>query len=88
MATISITPMLNEKTNKITYITAINNELSDQRAVEGNYIKLPDNSEQIQFLPSDPPYNVIPRLTDRGTVILELRMDQYVDFRHRLDISS
>jgi hypothetical protein len=96
MATISITPMLNEKTNEMTYITAIkhpdkkNQDNEDEimgclpHVPKGNYVKLPDNSEQIHFVSSELPYKVLPRLTGNGTIILELTIDQFVDLRHKL----
>ena len=88
MTTVSLTPMLNEKTNNLTYVTTVKNDVSDENVMSGNYIKLPDNSEQIRFIPSQLPYQVLPRLTERGTVILELQMDQFIDLRHRLETST
>lgn len=96
MATISITPMLNEKTNEMTYITAIQNtsknfQYNASKIMEclphipkGNYVKLPDNSEQIHLVSSELPYKVLPRLTDNGTIMLELTIDQFIDLRHKL----
>ena len=84
MVTISITPLLNEKTNSITYLSSVRGDTDENLITKGNYLKLPDNSEDIKFIPSDVPYRVIPRLTERGTVILELNMDQYLDLKYKL----
>ncbi|CAH6419247.1 Hypothetical protein HVR_LOCUS446 [uncultured virus] len=86
MATISITPLLNEKTNDIIYVTTVkrDKDTEDEQTMKGNYIKFPDNNEDIKFIPSEIPYKVIPRLTERGTIILELNMDQYQDLKYKL----
>lgn len=86
MATIDIKPIINRKNNNIIYSIKVTKYNGDDNETPnmGNHIKFPDNTTNINFMPSEIPYKVKPFLTKENTVILELNMDQYLDIKYKL----
>lgn len=83
MSVISITPLLDEKTDKIVYITTISSD-DDHYVINNDNIRLPDDIDDIKFMPYDIPYKILPKLTEKGKILLELNIEQYRDLKYKL----